>query len=40
MKMRDNYSDRITPTFSVYPSPRLSDVVVAPYNTTLDIPEF
>ena len=37
MKMRDNYSDRITATFSVYPSPKVSDVVVEPYNATLSI---
>jgi tubulin beta len=37
MKIRDNYPDRITATFSVYPSPKVSDVVVEPYNATLSI---
>ena len=37
MKIRDNYPDRITATFSVYPWPKVSDVVVEPYNTTLSI---
>merc|ERR1712079_54671 len=32
LKIRDNYPDRITATFSVYPSPKVSDVVVEPYN--------
>ena len=33
--MRDDYSDRIAPTFSVYPSPKISDVVAEPYNNIL-----
>jgi tubulin beta len=37
MKLRDNYADRILCTFSVYPSPKVSDVVVEPYNATLSI---
>jgi tubulin beta len=37
LKIRDNYPDRITCTFSVYPSPKVSDVVVEPYNATLSI---
>ena len=37
IKIRDNYPDRITCTFSVYPSPKVSDVVVEPYNATLAI---
>jgi tubulin beta len=37
LKIRDNYPDRITTTFSVYPSPKVSDVVVEPYNATLSI---
>ena len=37
MKIRDNYPDRITATFNVYPSPKVSNVVVAPYNATLSI---
>merc|ERR1711936_535537 len=36
-KIKDNYPDRITATFSVYPSPKVSDVVVEPYNATLSI---
>ena len=35
LKIRDNYPDRITATFSVYPSPKVSDVVVEPYNAIL-----
>ena len=37
IKIRDNYPDKITCTFSVYPSPKVSDVVVEPYNATLAI---
>merc|ERR1712218_236881 len=37
LKIRDNYPDRITATFSVYLSPKVSDVVVEPYNATLSI---
>jgi tubulin beta len=37
IKIRDNYPDRITCTFSVYPSTKVSDVVVEPYNATLAI---
>ena len=37
LKVRDNYPDRITCTFSVYPSKKVSDVVVEPYNATLSI---
>eukprot|EP01083_Nonionella_stella_P083271 230190_1 len=37
LKIRDEYPDRITATFSVYPSPKVSDVVVEPYNATLSI---
>jgi tubulin beta len=37
LKIRDAYPDRITATFSVYPSPKVSDVVVEPYNATLSI---
>ena len=36
-KLRDNYRDRIAATFSVYHSPKVSDVVLEPYNTTLSI---
>jgi len=37
LKLRDSYPDRIACTFSVYPSPKVSDVVVEPYNATLSI---
>ena len=37
MKIRDDYPDRITATFNVYPSPKVSNVVVEPYNATLSI---
>ena len=37
LKIRDNYPDRINATYSVYPSPKVSDVVVEPYNATLSI---
>merc|ERR1712134_130137 len=35
LKLRDAYPDRILNTFSVYPSPKVSDTVVEPYNTVL-----
>eukprot|EP00927_Polykrikos_kofoidii_P004434 TRINITY_DN11749_c0_g1_i1.p1 TRINITY_DN11749_c0_g1~~TRINITY_DN11749_c0_g1_i1.p1 ORF type:complete len:463 (+),score=70.87 TRINITY_DN11749_c0_g1_i1:125-1513(+) len=34
-KIRDEYPDRIMATFSVVPSPRVSDTVVEPYNAVL-----
>ena len=37
LKIRDAYPDRITATYSVYPSPKVSDVVVEPYNAILSI---
>ena len=37
MKLRDNYPDVITNTHSVFPSPKVSDVVVEPYNTVLSV---
>ena len=40
IKMKDNYSDRVPPRFSVCPSPKVSDVVVEQYNTTLRIHQF
>ena len=40
MKIRDNDQNRIIPRFSVYPSPRVSDVVVEQYNITLSIDQF
>merc|ERR1712149_145274 len=37
LKLRDAYPDRIMCTFSVYPSPKVSDTVVEPYNATLSV---
>lgn len=34
-KIREDYSDRMMLTFSVVPSPKVSDTVVEPYNATL-----
>merc|ERR1712187_514860 len=36
-KIREEYPDRIMSTYSVYPSPKVSDVVVEPYNSLLSI---
>ena len=36
-KIREEYPDRIFNTFSVIPSPKVSDTVVEPYNTTLSV---
>jgi tubulin beta len=36
-KVREEYPDRIMCTYSVFPSPRVSDVVVEPYNALLSI---
>jgi len=36
-KVREEYPDRIMATYSVFPSPRVSDVVVEPYNSLLSI---
>merc|ERR1711937_889598 len=35
LKLMDAYPDRILTTFSVYPSPKVSDTVVEPYNAVL-----
>jgi tubulin beta len=35
LKTRDAYPDRITCTYSVFPSPKVSDTVVEPYNAVL-----
>merc|ERR1712168_282569 len=35
LKLREAYPDRILETFSVYPSPKVSDTVVEPYNAVL-----
>ena len=41
MKMTDNYPDKLQATFGVYPSPKVSDVVVliTPCNAILSIDE-
>ena len=36
-KVREEYPDRIMATFSVLPSPKVSDTVVEPYNATLSV---
>ena len=36
-KIREEYPDRIMMTFSVFPSPKVSDTVVEPYNATLSV---
>ena len=36
-KVREEYPDRIMETFSVVPSPKVSDTVVEPYNATLSV---
>jgi tubulin beta len=36
-KIREEYPDRIMSTYSVIPSPKVSDTVVEPYNATLSI---
>ena len=36
-KVREEYPDRIMSTYSVVPSPKVSDTVVEPYNATLSI---
>merc|ERR1719395_139489 len=35
LKLRDAYPDRLTTTYSVYPSEKISDTVVEPYNGIL-----
>ncbi|GJU33158.1 beta-tubulin [Tanacetum coccineum] len=34
-KIREEYPDRMILTFSVFPSPKVSDTVIEPYNATL-----
>ena len=34
-KVREEYPDRVMETFSVIPSPKVSDTVVEPYNAVL-----
>jgi len=36
-KIREEYPDRMLATFSVFPSPKVSDTVVEPYNATLSV---
>lgn len=36
-KIREEFPDRILATFSVVPSPKVSEVVVEPYNATLSV---
>ena len=36
-KIREEYPDRIMSTFSVVPSPKVSDTIVEPYNCTLSV---
>ncbi|MCO5574951.1 hypothetical protein L7F22_028746 [Adiantum nelumboides] len=36
-KIREEYPDRMMVTFSVVPSPKVSDTVVEPYNATLSV---
>jgi tubulin beta len=36
-KIREEYPDRVVSTFSVIPSPKVSDTVVEPYNATLSV---
>src|SRR5664279_3729401 len=36
-KIREEYPDRMMMTFSVMPSPKVSDTVVEPYNATLSV---
>jgi tubulin beta len=36
-KMREEFPDRIMNTFSIMPSPKVSDTVVEPYNATLSL---
>ena len=36
-KIREEYPDRMILTFSVFPSPKVSDTVVEPYNETLSV---
>ena len=36
-KIREEYPDRMLCTFSVFPSPKVSDTVIEPYNATLSV---
>merc|ERR1711937_156889 len=37
LKLRDEFPGLMTSTFSVFPSPKVSDTVVEPYNATLSV---
>ena len=37
LQIREEYPDRMMLTFSVFPSPKVSDTVVEPYNATLSV---
>ncbi|PRQ19628.1 putative tubulin [Rosa chinensis] len=37
LKIREEYPDRMMLTFSVFPSPKVSDTVVEPYSATLSV---
>ena len=37
INIREEYPDRIIQTFSVFPSPKVSDTIIEPYNSTLSI---
>merc|ERR1712100_601460 len=36
-KIREEYPDRVMATYSIVPSPKVSDTVVEPYNCTLSV---
>ena len=36
-KLREEYPDRIMVSYPIFPSPKVSDVVVEPYNATLSV---
>ena len=36
-KIREEFPDRMMATFSIVPSPKVSDTVVEPYNATLSV---
>uniref|UniRef100_A0A0R3RLU5 Tubulin beta chain n=1 Tax=Elaeophora elaphi TaxID=1147741 RepID=A0A0R3RLU5_9BILA len=36
-KIREEYPDRIMSSFSIFPSPKVSDVIIEPYNATLSV---
>ena len=37
-RIKEEYSDRIIETFSIFPSSKVSDTVVEPYNAVLSMP--